>query len=113
MPRSAFVGAVAVLLVALAAVDAAPKSSCLKSKLDCVHSTDCCSGCCSENKCVEYAESCQRDLAKLGAGKGGPCASLDPPCKPSYTCVLQQALCSNSPCKPVPTCVPPDYHDYD
>ncbi|XP_011505057.1 PREDICTED: uncharacterized protein LOC105367903 [Ceratosolen solmsi marchali] len=98
----------------LVSAEAAPdKPICLKTNIDCIYSTECCSGCCLENKCVEYADSCQSDLAKLGAGKGGPCANLDPPCKASHTCVLQQPQCVRAPCKPVPTCVPPDYHDYD
>ncbi|XP_058796235.1 uncharacterized protein LOC131667065 [Phymastichus coffea] len=105
----------AVLAIVVAdVVRAAPESTCLKSNADCVRSSECCSGCCLDTKCVEYADSCQSDLAKLGAGKGGPCANLDPPCKPSFACVLQQATCAQAPCKPVPTCVPPDYRDdYD
>ena len=62
---------------------------------------------------ITDAESCQSELVKLGGGKGGPCANLDPPCKPSYTCVLQKVQCFRAPCNPVPTCIPPDYRDYE
>ncbi|OXU25135.1 hypothetical protein TSAR_009548, partial [Trichomalopsis sarcophagae] len=103
----------AVIFAAIALSTAAAPKNCFKTSTDCVHSSECCSGCCIEAKCLENADACQSVLTKLGAGKGGPCANLDPPCKPSYTCVLQQALCVQAPCKPVPTCVPPDYHDYE
>ncbi|XP_024939472.1 uncharacterized protein LOC112494162 [Cephus cinctus] len=94
--------------------ESAPKTSCVKNTNACVRSAECCTGCCHEEKCVSFSESCLSDLTQLGAGvKGGPCALLDPPCTAGHQCVLQPVQCIQSPCPPIASCVPPDYHDYD
>lgn len=79
----------------------------------CIRSTECCTGCCHDGKCVNFSESCLSDFAALGVGKGGLCALLDPPCPSGQVCELQQVQCVQSPCPPIPSCVPSDYRDYD
>ncbi|XP_046618630.1 uncharacterized protein LOC124304430 [Neodiprion virginianus] len=89
---------------------AAVKQTCIKNTNNCVRSAECCTGCCHNEKCVDFGDSCLSDQL---SGAVGPCAQLDPPCPREHTCVLQPVLCVQSPCPPVASCLPPDYEDYD
>ncbi|KDR10414.1 uncharacterized protein LOC110837993 [Zootermopsis nevadensis] len=97
------VASTAVMLVTLLTVDAASTAECIKDTYRCVHKTECCSGCCVEEKCVPFADDCNAAQS--------PCAVHS--CPPGKTCYLQQVQCIAAPCLPVPACKDQDYDEYN
>lgn len=92
----------AVVLTTLILVDADSTTECLKDNHECVHKSECCSGCCVEEKCKSFADNCNAALS--------PCAVHA--CPPGKVCYLQQVQCIAAPCHAVPACRDQDY-DYN
>ncbi|XP_051155752.1 uncharacterized protein LOC127278204 [Leptopilina boulardi] len=89
----------------------AATTKCIKSSKNCIRSTECCTGCCYNDKCVEKHESCLIDFEKIGAGNGA--LNCNPQCRGGETCQLQQVQCFRAPCSPISSCISDDYRDYD
>lgn len=98
-----FMAGAAVMLTTLLLVDADSTTECLKDNHDCVHKSECCSGCCVEEKCKSFADNCN--------AAHSPCAVHA--CPPGKVCYLQQVQCIAAPCPPVPACKDQDYDDYN
>ncbi|XP_069678493.1 uncharacterized protein [Periplaneta americana] len=91
----------ATVFAVVAVIEAASTAECIRETHRCVHNTECCSGCCVEEKCVAFADSCSKGQ--------NPCSVHS--CPSGKVCYLQQVQCVQAPCPPVPACKSEDY-DY-
>ncbi|XP_054278800.1 uncharacterized protein LOC128997220 [Macrosteles quadrilineatus] len=91
----------ATLLVSTRA--APPEKACTENEKPCKSHSECCGGCCQQDKCAPYSDSC--------VSASNPCNFYD--CPPNKECYLQEVQCLQSPCKPIPACRSKDAADYD
>ncbi|KAJ9593609.1 hypothetical protein L9F63_014848 [Diploptera punctata] len=92
-----------VVLATLVLSDAAATVECIKDSHNCLRNSECCSGCCVEDKCVKYSDSCVQAQS--------PCAVHA--CPPGKKCYLQTVQCIQAACPPIPACKDEDYDDYN
>ncbi|XP_023725099.1 uncharacterized protein LOC111874108 [Cryptotermes secundus] len=91
------------MLASLLIVDTASPAECIKDSHTCIHKSECCSGCCVEEKCAPFSDDCN--------AAHSPCSVHE--CPPGKQCYLQQVQCVAAPCLPVPACKDQDYDDYN
>ncbi|XP_063220621.1 uncharacterized protein LOC134530023 [Bacillus rossius redtenbacheri] len=89
-------------LLSLALLALAAPQACVKNNYQCLTNSECCGGCCSQEKCVEYSDSC--------IVRQNPCSGHS--CPGSKVCFLNPVQCAAPPCAPLPACKDPDYDDY-
>nr|CAD7447138.1 unnamed protein product [Timema bartmani]CAD7463138.1 unnamed protein product [Timema tahoe] len=91
-----------VLMAMLVTIVLTAPPVCIKNEHACLRNSECCGGCCSKEKCVDYSDSC--NVAT------NPCAVYQ--CPPNKVCYLNPVQCVSSNCPPLPACKDQDYDDY-